>query len=101
VAGDNKADIDRVEHRFAADCRRLQGKIEKLQREEGALAAKLSGATGRLAKLERASEARSEVEGKVLVEDKKGRWALRVAVVGGLTGVITAVAQIVMKIVGG
>lgn len=100
VAGDNKADIERVEKRFERDLRALQDKVESLKRAEGGAEKKIEALEKEIGELKRAAQARADAEGKVKIEATKGRWAFWVAIAGGSAGVITTIANIIANALG-
>jgi hypothetical protein len=93
VSSDNKADIERIEHRLEKRLDAMQKTVEKLVRAEG-------NAEGRLKALEGLGKQKAEADGKVRVESAKGRWAFWVAVVGGGAGFATALLQMIAKAAG-
>ena len=100
VAGDNKADIERIEHRFDKGFKDLQDKVDRLTRAEGATEVKVAAVESRVEKLENAAERRSATDGAVQVESTKGRWLFWVAIAGGGLGLLTTVVQIVANALG-
>lgn len=95
VAGDNKADIERVEQRVE----KLIEKVEELRRKEGISEMQLKQLEERLKKAEEAQAKKAEQHGAMQVENTKGRWAFWVALVGGATGVLGAIANLIVHLV--
>ena len=100
VAGDNKADIQRVEHRFEKAIERFQEKIEELQRKEAASEKELAALKKEIGEFKAAAAKKAETDGKVKIESTKGRWAFWVAVVGGSAGVITTILNMLANALG-
>lgn len=100
VAGDNRADIQKLESRLDARVGELQSKIERLQRAEGASEQRIAAIDERVRRVEVAAEKREEAKAAVELESTKGRWLFWVAVAGGGFGLLSTVAQIVAAAMG-
>lgn len=100
VAGDNKADIERLEKRLERFQEDVSSKIEELRRKEAVAEERVKTLSDRVKKGEEGETRRSAQGAALQTENTKGRWAFWVAVASGAAGVLSTLANFIAHALG-